>query len=251
MWYRRPVAPRPNGDDPGEPFGVQESQAALENLWSRLECTWISPPERIRAATPRLMQLRTAAALGLDVLPTLLTNDRDEASAFIRSHGSVVIKPIGIGLVPQTSTATMRMVFTQILAPEDIDACLTSLRSAPVLLQQLAPKRVDLRVTVVGERVFATEIETPPDAPIDWRAVDDDQLRHRPHELPAGLEQTIVVLVRRLGLAFGALDFVLTPDGRYVFLEINPNGQWAWIEQVLGTPIAAALVDELTGAASI
>ncbi|MNZ28723.1 hypothetical protein D3C78_459550 [compost metagenome] len=51
--------------------------------------------------------------------------------------------------------------------------------------------------------------------------------------------------MRRLNLRYGAIDFVCDPQGNLWFLEINPNGQWAWIENLTGYPIAEAIVDEL------
>ena len=56
---------------------------------------------------------------------------------------------------------------------------------------------------------------------------------------------SFVLLVRRLGLHYGTIDMVLTPDGRYVFLEINPNGQYLWIEKQSGLPITEAVCDLL------
>src|SRR5439155_14491583 len=79
----------------------------------------------------------------------------------------------------------------------------------------------------------------------DWRRYDFCKTPHRPHALPAEVQARCVRLVRRLGLCYGAIDMVLTPDGRYVFLEINPNGQYLWIEQETGLPISDAICDLL------
>jgi glutathione synthase/RimK-type ligase-like ATP-grasp enzyme len=63
--------------------------------------------------------------------------------------------------------------------------------------------------------------------------------------LPADLAERCLELVRAYGLEFAAIDLVRARDGRYVFLEINPNGQWAWLEQVTGLPLRSRLVDLL------
>ena len=65
------------------------------------------------------------------------------------------------------------------------------------------------------------------------------------YRLPAKIERLCVRLVRALGLCFGALDLILTPQGEYVFLEVNPNGQWAWIEDFTGLPISDAIAELL------
>lgn len=48
-----------------------------------------------------------------------------------------------------------------------------------------------------------------------------------------------------MGLCYGAIDMVVTPDERYVFIEINPNGQYLWVEQATGLPISDAICDLL------
>jgi glutathione synthase/RimK-type ligase-like ATP-grasp enzyme len=63
--------------------------------------------------------------------------------------------------------------------------------------------------------------------------------------LPPEIQDKCVRLVEQLELSYGAIDMVLTPEGRYVFLEINPNGQYLWIEEQTGMPISAALCDLL------
>jgi glutathione synthase/RimK-type ligase-like ATP-grasp enzyme len=118
-----------------------------------------------------------------------------------------------------------------------------------MIFQAYVPKLVELRITVVGRRIFAAEIHSQRTnhTRCDWRRYDQGQTPHRPHELPRDLEQRCTALVERLCLRYGAIDMVLTPDGRYVFLEINPNGQYLWIEHETGLPISEAICDLLTG----
>jgi glutathione synthase/RimK-type ligase-like ATP-grasp enzyme len=119
-----------------------------------------------------------------------------------------------------------------------------------MLFQAYVPKRSELRVTVVGERVFAAEIgsQATHHTRHDWRRYDMAHTPHTPHALPEPVARAAVALVRALGLVYGAIDLVLTPDGDYVFLEINPNGQYLWIEHLTGLPITAAIADHLIGA---
>jgi glutathione synthase/RimK-type ligase-like ATP-grasp enzyme len=105
----------------------------------------------------------------------------------------------------------------------------------------------DLRVTVVGERVMAAEA----DARGGEYAVDvrfNTGVTYRPHALPVEVERKLLALVRRMGLEYGAIDLRLTPEGEYVFLEINPAGQFLYVEQAAGIPIAAAVAEHLAGA---
>ena len=131
--------------------------------------------------------------------------------------------------------------------------CFDSIAYAPCLLQRHIPKRLDVRVTVIGASVFAVAIRSQdhPEARNDWRRGSTLQLAHELHALPSPIEQLCARLVRELGLAFGAIDLVLTPDGEYVFLEINPNGQWAWIQQICPkVPLRETLADLLIGGGS-
>jgi hypothetical protein len=109
------------------------------------------------------------------------------------------------------------------------------------------PKKYDVRLTVVGDRFFAVAIHTDSgNAYIDWRS-DYSSLRYESIDTPDDVHDAVIALLNRLGLPFGAFDFVVTPEGEWVFLEVNPNGQWGWIEDRTGLPITSAMVDLLTG----
>jgi hypothetical protein len=49
-------------------------------------------------------------------------------------------------------------------------------------------------------------------------------------------------MLANLGLRYGAFDFVRTPDDRFVFLEVNPTGEWAWLEEHLALPMRDAFI---------
>ena len=100
---------------------------------------------------------------------------------------------------------------------------------------------------MVGRKIFPVEIRSQETNHTrhDWRRYDHFKMQYVPHELPAEVAQRCVQLVEQLGLCYGAIDMILTPDGRYVFLEINPQGQCQWLEEVTGMPITAALCDLL------
>jgi glutathione synthase/RimK-type ligase-like ATP-grasp enzyme len=126
-------------------------------------------------------------------------------------------------------------------------AHLDSVAFAPAIFQERVSKVADIRVTVVGTEVFATRINAhglPPEIP-DWRYASPDQLEHNHHTLPSTEAERCIVLTKTLDLEFGAIDLAIDDEGRYVFFEINPNGQWAWLETLLGLRISAAIVDHL------
>lgn len=123
--------------------------------------------------------------------------------------------------------------------------CDPSISATAHLVQATQPKIVDVRVTVVGRTLFAAEIHSG--GALDWRR-DHRRLSYRRCEVPDEIAEGVLALMGRLGLVFAALDFVVNRDGSWVFLEINPNGQWAWIERQTGQPISRALASILKGA---
>jgi glutathione synthase/RimK-type ligase-like ATP-grasp enzyme len=146
----------------------------------------------------------------------------------------------------RTAAGTTFARYTEAVSTRDIGH-VRSVRYCPIIVQAVVPKRIELRITVVGRRVFAAEIHSQASnhTRLDWRRYDMFETPHRPHDLPPDVERRCIQLVARLGLCYGAIDMVLTPDGRYVFLEINPNGQYLWIEQATGLPISDAICDLL------
>jgi glutathione synthase/RimK-type ligase-like ATP-grasp enzyme len=110
------------------------------------------------------------------------------------------------------------------------------------------PKRFDVRVTIVGRQVFAAAIDSQSDlsASIDWRLTDNPALPHHAVTLPESLTANLIRLMECLGLTFGAIDLVERPDGEFVFLEVNPSGQWLWLDRMLDLGISEAVADWLT-----
>lgn len=182
---------------------------------------------------------------------TLITNEPEDARKFVEGlDGRAVVKPLRFGLVRETEEYE-EVVFTSPVSEEDVRDGMGAVALCPNLLQEYVPKDVEIRVTVVGKELFAAEIRSQGvlGAEHDWRRVPASELEHAPHHLPAPVAERCVRLVERFGLNFGAIDLIRTPEGRYVFLEINPNGQWLWVEMLTGLPITDALIRLLLGEA--
>jgi glutathione synthase/RimK-type ligase-like ATP-grasp enzyme len=207
--------------------------------------TWMSAPANIQRAESKIYQLSVAQSLGLRVPDTLVSNDPEEIRSFCSGKGGeVVAKPLRLGYFDYGDRQTS--VFTSRVSPDDLVEDVP-LRMAPVIYQELLPKLFDIRVTVVGQRLFAAAIDSQrvPSAALDWRRTDSEDLPHYTHGLPAPVQEACLKYVAALGLNYGALDFVLTPQNEYVFLEINPNGQWIWLEDKLKLPISDAVANWL------
>jgi glutathione synthase/RimK-type ligase-like ATP-grasp enzyme len=249
VWYRRPQPPAPHEaitDEPMREYVAEECRFTLNDLWHTLGCRWVpAPPSVIRRAELKVAQLQLAGTLGFVLPPTLVTNRPEAFLEFHRQHNAGVISKLA-GPAFMKSFGEYFVRYTEIVSRRDLGYT-DSIRYCPVLFQAYVPKRVELRVTVVGQEVFAAEIHSQESHHTrhDWRRYDFYQTTYLPHELPREVEQRCLQLVERLGLCYGAIDLILTPDDQYVFLEINPNGQYLWIEQETSLPISTAVCDLL------
>jgi glutathione synthase/RimK-type ligase-like ATP-grasp enzyme len=148
------------------------------------------------------------------------------------------------GLVAADGESLVR--YTDPVRPRDI-VHVEGLRLCPLVVQGSVPKQLELRVTVVADEVFPAAIysQASNHTRFDWRRYDNARTPIKPFPLPDEVAERCCSLVRQLGLRYGAIDLVLTPDNRFVFLEINPNGQYLWIEEATGLEISAAVADLL------
>jgi glutathione synthase/RimK-type ligase-like ATP-grasp enzyme len=247
VWFRRPVAPRVRPGLPADEAAwiTREAAEALDGFWRTLDARWVSRPCAIREAGSKPRQLVDAANLGFEIPDTEITSDCGIVRALLdRSAAGVICKPLRDGRVRQAGRS---LLFTSPIGAEH----LRLLRDEPHLFQALVPKRYDVRVTVIGDRVMATRIESQgdPGAHVDWRRGNQNSMRYSVERLPDDLADRCRRLLRGYGLAFGAIDLARRPDGGYTFFELNPNGQWAFVEQRTGQPLRKHLADLLLGAA--
>jgi glutathione synthase/RimK-type ligase-like ATP-grasp enzyme len=245
IYYRRPRTPVPVDGTASEAgtFVMRESAALLRGLYAHTTGCWISDPSCIEAAEDKLRQLRVAEQLGFDIPRTLVTNEPDRAKLFVGAVRNAVVKPLSSG---HLSESPALLAYTAAVGADDDFEAVTL---APHLFQERIEKTADVRVTVVDDRVFACRIasQSDPRTALDWRTATalGIQLEHEIIVLPAELETLCVSIVRQLGLRFGAIDLIEHTSG-HTFLEINPNGQWAWIEQRTGANISGELAEALT-----
>ena len=239
VWYRRNVASiLPDYVDKYErEFCIRESKAFLEGALASIPTDrWLSDPAMIWRAERKMYQLAVAREVGFTISPTAITNDKTTVQDFIKNR-DVIAKAVSSGYID--SPNGYRAMFTTALTPTDLKE-LEGLHLAPVIFQEKVQKLSDIRVTIVGSDIFAAEImsQSHESSQTDWRATEDPDIEHRTHKLPNELETQCLTLVKRLKLEFGAIDFALTADGQYIFFEINPNGEWLWLEDILRFPIA-------------
>jgi glutathione synthase/RimK-type ligase-like ATP-grasp enzyme len=222
-------------------YCLRESRSALLGfLFGGLPVTarWMSDPKAVWSAESKILQLSVANRLGFTIPTTVVTNDPAVVQKTYKAFGGqMIVKPIRSGYV-EIGDDAFAIYTSQVLA-EHLGKVETA-QLSPAIYQPLIQKKSDIRLTVAGSKVFCAEIDSQsdPDAAVDWRKTSTPLLPHKRHHPPAGIASMAVELVKSLGLAFGALDFILTPSGDWIFLEINPNGQWLWLDEQLGFGIS-------------
>lgn len=249
VYYRRPARPRfPESMSPeARRVAEREARRGFGGLLTALPCRWLPPPGKAADAEYKPLQLRIAVDVGLRVPKTLITNDPHEAQKFAETvQNPIVHKPFSHvrGLIDgQTAAMYTTIVHTEHLQRPDI-------ATTAHLFQEWVPKSHEVRMTVVDGRIFAAEIHTESEAGhLDWRS-DYASHHYAVCTPPATVGAQVNRMLQYLGLPYGAFDFVVTPDGDWYFLEVNPSGQFGFVEQATGLPITAAIADYLEGTAS-
>jgi len=240
-WWRRPqpfVIPDGVSDPAEHAFAYNECHEAIAGLWEALDIFWINPPKLDDAAAKKSFQLRVAAEVGLSIPRTLITSSPADALAFANSVG------VERTVYKAFSATEQNWRETRLLRRQEL-ALLDQVSLAPVIFQEYVPADVDLRVTVVGDRLFPAAIHSQETAyKVDFR-MEMGTARFSPVELPPDVGAALLRLMRRLGIVYGAIDMRRTPEGRHVFLEVNPAGQWRFIEERTGQPITRAIAELL------
>jgi len=241
-WWRRvrPFTVDPTLGGEMSAFAESETAQAVGGMLDALPCRWVNPRAADDAAHRKPYQWAVAQRLGIVVPRTLVTTNPEAARRFVAEAAPdrVVFKPF-------LASSTQSWRETRIVEKADLER-LDLVRFAPVIFQNYVDG-LDLRVTIVGEQVFAAEIDARGTRyPYDMRMVIGEAPM-RPVELPRAVHNALLALLRRLGLDYGAIDLRRTDDGRFFFLEVNPAGQWLFVEQRTGQQIGQAMADLLAG----
>jgi glutathione synthase/RimK-type ligase-like ATP-grasp enzyme len=225
-----------------------ESRVTIMGMLASLDVFRMDAEPLIRRAENKQLQIQIARAFGLDTPRTLITNDPEAVRAFARTcERGMVTKMLSSFAIYEDDAE--KVVFTNPVAAEDLND-LDGLRLCPMTFQEQVSKRLELRVTVVGTRVLAAAIDSQASARAahDWRRDGVSLIdAWQPYTLPPEVEENLLRLMDYFDLNYGAADFIVTPEGRHVFLEVNPSGEFFWLERRPGLPISEAIADVLLG----
>lgn len=243
VWYRKPVLLKPNEIPVAasyQDFAHDSYRNTVRALYGILQDKfWVSDPWAIFKGGNKLHQLELAHRLNFKVPRTLVTSSPQQAKQFIDNVGHVVTKAMTAEAV--WINEMPYLVYTTHV-PRDVD--FSGLSISPAIFQEEIEKDFDIRVTVIGTQAFSCEIHQTGSIhdEIDWRkGTTGNELVYKPCEFP--MSETCIRMVAIMGLQYGAIEFVMDKKGDYWFMEINPNGQWGFIELETGLPLSQAMAN--------
>ena len=241
LWWRRlrrHRLPPEISDTRVRRFCFDEAESAFHAWAYCLGNRVINPLSAEQAADRKPLQLSHASLAGLSIPKTLVSNSPGHVRQFCAEQKGRVIFKVMTG-------TSWQFTETRVFLPEHM-GLLKNLTYAPVIFQEEILATADIRVTIVDRSLFAISVHPQhPGAQLDWRL--DMSAEIRPHQLPLKIQDSLLRLQSSLGLRFGAVDLRLTPEGEYVFLEVNPAGQWLFAEVHGDQPISRAMAAALLG----
>lgn len=244
IWFRRTkLANFSSYSIEQQDFLQNEYDSFLKNLFSILYSqNWLSNPNNVYIAENKLLQLKIARSIGFLIPKTLVTTDRKYIKKFYNeNNGQTILKPFWNSKM--ISEGKMKLLFTNLLSKNHIDQ-IDELEISPTIFQDYIEKKKEYRVTIVDKNIFVASVNSQSDKKtiVDWRR---GNLTFKKDELPIEIKKKCFELVNRLGLNFGAIDLIQDKDDNIIFIEINPNGQWVWIEIDTGLEISKSIINYL------
>lgn len=247
VWLRKPSNPEQLKIPVSEQYRKYSGSAILETLnclYSAFpKARWMSDHYAMLRAENKPTQQAIAATLGFRIPETLYTFSDIKAQRFIGTRGEVAVKSLAYDRPKNDQGQTLIFFTRKVRSGDAVD--FSGLRVAPSIFQEMIEVGYEARVTVVKDKVFAARVHLSGQTNEnvrDWRLGHfEGDVGFEAYELDPSTHQRCVELTKRLGLSYGAIDLIYDKKGRPWFLEINPNGQWAFIEKTTQQPIGKTI----------
>ncbi len=255
VWYRRIRIGQEIPDDMGEEYKIPAIEES-KNTFQGTLASWgigkfvLDSVANIRRADNKQLQLKVANRLGLRIPATLVTNSAEEVKVFARNYSAVISK-MQYSFHIYDENDEVYQVFTHKWQPEELQE-ISGLEYSPMIFQEYVEKEFEFRVVVIGDQVFCGKIPSQgsEDGKSDWRKDGDNLIDDiEPYELPASIQLKLLHLMDYFGLNYGAIDLIKTPEGKFIFLEINPVGEFSWLDEAFNLQISEAIANVLMGRA--
>ena len=225
IYYRQPVFLR---NSPGDPLSVEDQlyrsqwMGFLRSLLVFDKTKWVNHPKSTYEAETKAYQLKVAKDIGFNIPDTVIGNDSDK---FNRFGNSAIIKSLDTVLLRDQDEC----LFTYSTISDAESLLDEEVRSSPLTVQEYIYPKIDLRVTVIEDKIYGVQIlSNGKGIDEDWRIIDKSKIEYVDINLPQHIKSMCFQLMDKLDLAFAAIDFILR-DNEYIFIEINPTGEWGWL----------------------
>ncbi|MGW3897930.1 hypothetical protein ACWD6L_22345 [Micromonospora profundi] len=235
-------------------YCTEQYRGMLESLFV-IPCAWMNPASADRKLDQNKQYGNSVAqSVGISTIPTIITDSPASWRRHVRrlgGSGAIAVKPLRAWPVTlvEDPEAWVGIYTTRLSVAEALDFG-ESISFAPVILQPYIEKQYELRVTVVGREIFACRIDSQESetACTDWRRYDLANTPHTPYKLGVDLSDQILRFMALTGLVYAAFDFIVDLSGEPIFVEVNPCGQFGWIETLTGLPISRSIASWLLDA---
>ncbi len=233
IYYRKPSPENLNNiiDNKYQSFAHKESYSLIEGIVEAYSGICLSKPSIMRPAGNKVLQARIANVVGFDLPKYLITNDAEKIHEL--APEKAIVKPLSVGVIQDEKSK--EFVQTNLLN-KNID--LKALKYSPAYFQKYQKKDYECRVTFVGKKAFPVKIESEND--IDWRK-QDNNIIYSVCEIPHDVYCKCLLFMDKCKMNFGCFDFIIH-DNYWYFLEMNVNGQWAWLEFEVGIDISGEIM---------
>ncbi|MDF0680502.1 MAG: hypothetical protein P0116_06005 [Candidatus Nitrosocosmicus sp.] len=226
-------------------FFAQQWYQAFNCLRITLDSTWINDSQKTFDAENRLKQLVTAQRIGLSIPETSITNSILDGKKFFKRYSKSIMKVLHHHeiILNQRSFKflTNNMELDHLLSFEDIVY-------APVIFQEKIENDSEIRVTVIGDKIFACKLSIKDKSKYsDLHKIRESKIIFEEINLGKKMEKQCIKLNRELGLHVSSIDLIQSKNGELFFLEINPIGDWYWIEKHTNLPITKSMFDFVNG----
>lgn len=229
-------------DQEYEKIFLNEYDHLRYNLFTQLQhLPWINPYENEKKVDGnKMFQLKVAKRNHLTIPPTVFTNDEEKVKAFFEEHcsGKAIAKLHGV--IRKTMSGE-NLISTMVIEQETLEN-LSGMIYCPMIFQPYINKEYELRIMYVDGEFYTGKINNSENA--DWRVSHKDYF-WTAYELPADIRTNLTSMMKEMGLYTGAIDMIRGKDGKYYFLEVNPQGEWGMLQKELGFPIAERIADNL------
>jgi len=247
VWYRRPTAFKFDSEmgEAEQQFARNEAVHSIGGILRATDCLWVNRPDVDAVAELKPYQLALAKKLGMRVPRTLLTNDPQEVAALLASADRPIVYKALTGGVIHYPGAFPSGLLTALVGDE-ITQHLDRVRHTMCMFQEYIDKSREIRLTVIGNTYFPVSIRSQDleTTKVDWRG--ENLLPYGDYEpLPDDIVKKVQAMLAELNVVYAAVDFIVTPSGEYVFLEVNPSGQFMWMYHDLGLPFGDWIADLL------